>query len=62
MLRPARLADVDERFDKLQSSVDAYMKLGETYYQEMLALGSKVDRLERWLHQVADKVGIKLEY
>lgn len=63
----ARLAHVDERFDKLQSAVDAYMKLGETYYQErmvvhtssqdeqnatqadryfqeMLALGHKVDR------------------
>jgi len=58
----ARLAGVDERFDKLQSAVDAYMKLGETYYQDMLGLGTKVGRLERLLHQVADKVGIKLEY
>lgn len=47
--------------NKLIESVDAYMKLGERYYQEMTALTLKVDRLEKWLYQIAEKVGIKLK-
>lgn len=60
---------IDERFDEmkkdfvdLQTSVDAYAKKADTYFQEMVALSHKVDRHEKWFHQIADKLGIKLEY
>ena len=60
---------IDERFDEmkkdfvdLQSSVDAYAKKADAYFQEMVALTHKVDRHEKWLHQIAEKLGIKLEH
>jgi len=28
----------------------------------MVALSHKVDRHDRWLHQIAEKPGVKLEY
>jgi len=28
----------------------------------MLMLANKLDRREKWFHQIADKLGIKLEY
>ena len=60
---------VDQRFDEmkknfvnLQTSVDAYAKKADTYFQEMVALSRKVDRHEKWIQQIAEKLGIKLEY
>ena len=59
---------IDKRFDEvkgdfvnLQTSVDAYAKKADAYFQEMVMLAHKVDKLEKWIHQIAEKVGIKLE-
>lgn len=49
-------------FSDLQISIDAYAKKSDTYFQEMLMLSQKVKVLEKWLHQIADKVGVQLEY
>ena len=49
-------------FNDLQTSVDAYAKKADTYFQEMVMLTHKVDRLEKWIQEIASKVGIKLEY
>jgi len=49
-------------FSDLQSSVDSYAKKADTYFQEMLVLARRVDRIEKWMKEIADKVGIKLEY
>ena len=51
-----------EDFSNLQGAVDEYAKKADTYFQEMVMLTHKVDRHEKWLHQVAEKLGIKLEY
>jgi uncharacterized coiled-coil DUF342 family protein len=69
---------LDERFTKIESqlesksekldvekyynAVDAYSKRADDYFQEMVMLSHKVDRHEKWLHQVAEKLGVKLEY
>ena len=60
---------IDQRFDEmkkdfvnLQTSVDAYAKKADTYFQEMVMLAHKVDRHEKWIKQIAEKLGIKLEY
>ena len=37
------------------------VKVGISYFQEMVMLAHKVDRLERWLLQIADKVNVKLK-
>lgn len=51
-----------EDFNNLMVSIDAYAKKSDKYFQEMLMLATKVDRHEKWFHQIADKLGIKLEY
>jgi flagellar capping protein FliD len=56
----ARFDAVDTRFDRLETAVDAYAKQSEKYMQEMLALGTKVDRLEQWILKVAEATGVKL--
>jgi len=48
--------------DKLFTAVDEYAKKADTYFQEMVSLSHKVDRHEKWMHQIAEKLGIKLEY
>ena len=57
----SNLATKDD-FSRLFSAVDAYAKRADAYFQEMVALAHKVDRLEKWIHQVAEKAGVKLEY
>jgi len=49
-------------FSKLYSAIDAYAKKVDDYAQEMIMLAHKVDRHEKWLHQLAEKLGVKLEY
>ena len=56
------LNDLKEGFRNLQVSVDAYAKKSDGYFQEMVMLSHKVDRHERWFHQFAEKLGVKLEY
>lgn len=46
--------------NRLTNAVDSYAKQTETYMQEMLALGNKVDRLEQWILKVAEATGVKL--
>jgi len=56
------LDDIRQDFVRLETAVDAYAKKADAYFQEMLMLTQKVDRHEKWFHQIADKLGIKLEY
>ena len=47
--------------NNLLNAIDAYAKKADTYFQEMVVLAHKVDRLEKWILQVAEKVGINLK-
>lgn len=51
-----------EQVDKLTSTVDGLASQIMDYHQEMLMLAHKVDRMERWIHQIAEKTGVKLSY
>ncbi|MDO8633487.1 MAG: hypothetical protein Q7K38_03015 [Candidatus Wildermuthbacteria bacterium] len=57
-----RFESIDKKFDELLTSVDAYAQKADTYFQEMVMLAHKVDRHEKWFQQIAEKLGIKLEY
>lgn len=46
-------------FSSLQSSVDSYAKRADTYYQEVMVLVSKVERMEEWIRRVSAKLGIE---
>ena len=56
------LEELRKDFANLQASVDAYAKKADTYFQEMVMLAHKVDRHEKWIRQIAEKLGIKLDY
>lgn len=49
-------------FSELLTSVDAYAHKADAYFQEMVMLSEKVNRHDKWLLQIAEKLGIKLEY
>jgi len=51
-----------EDINKIYSAIDAYAKKADAYFQEMVMLSHKVDRHEKWIKQLADKLGLKLEY
>jgi len=55
------LVGLRKDFSNLQTTVDAYAKKADTYFQEMVMLAHKVDRLERWINQIAKKVKIELK-
>ena len=57
-----RLNDIDEKFNNLQTSIDSYAKKSDAYFQEMAMLSHKVNRQEKWIQEIAKKVGIRLEY
>ena len=51
-----------EDFNELLTSVDAYAHKADAYFQEMVMLSHQNKRHEKWIHQIAEKLGIKLEY
>ena len=70
-----KLVGVEEKLDELDkkkadkkdinnlmTAIDGYAKKADTYFQEMVMLAHKVDRHEKWIRQIAEKLGIKLEY
>ena len=58
----ARFSGLEQGFGELQTAVDAYAKRADAFFQEMVMLSHKVDRHERWPHQIAEKLDVKLEY
>ena len=57
-----RFEEVDQRFDKVYNILDSQAKHIDDNHQELMALVHQVDRHERWHHQTATKVGLKLKY
>ncbi len=62
-------SEINSRFDAqdakitdLRSAVAELAASLKDYHEEMLLLAHKVDRLERWIHEIADKTGVKLSY
>jgi len=51
-----------ERVDSLTTSIDRLAKLITDYYQEQMAMKAKMDIHEKWILQLAEKLGLKLEY
>lgn len=63
-----RFDSVEKNFEMVRADIrENSLALGELagqirdYHEEMLMMGRKVDRLERWIHQIAKETGVKLE-
>jgi len=46
----------------LTTAIDRLVKSVEVLSDEYSSISVRIDRHERWLQQVADKVGVKLDY
>jgi hypothetical protein len=46
--------------DTLTGAIDGLAGLIRDYQQEMLMIANKVDRLEQWIHKIAEATGVKL--
>lgn len=53
---------LDVKFDALFKAVDGYAKKADTFMQELVVTRHQVERHDKWLHLIADKLGVKLEY
>lgn len=54
-------SELKEDFNDLHIAIDGYAKKSDTYFQEMVMLAHKVDRMERWILQLAEKTGVQLK-
>ncbi len=60
----AKQKDLDvliERVDSLTTSIDKLAKLITDYHQEQMAIKAKMDIHEKWIFQLAEKLGLKLQ-
>ncbi|MDP1706521.1 MAG: hypothetical protein Q8L36_01750 [bacterium] len=56
-----RMDNLERKFDRLQTAVDGYAHKADKYFQEMIALNNRVNRLERWIEQIAEKLDLDLK-
>ena len=56
------MSGLRESVQALTVAVDRLAKAVEDMHQEFVATTAKVDRHEKWIRQIAEKLGIKLEY
>lgn len=63
----ARLDRIEARIDKLEAShsrlmdtIDGFIKRIDEYETELVARDHKIQRLERWIKQIAKKTGVEL--
>lgn len=54
--------EMRQGFSDFQVSVDTYAKKADDYFQEMVMFSHKIERHEKWIQQLAEKMGVKLEY
>ena len=64
-----RFDDIDKRFEnvaskddtrKILNRLDSIEKQLEISEDERLVMGHQLERLDRWTHELADKIGYKL--
>jgi predicted nuclease with TOPRIM domain len=56
------ISSLKEMIQSLAIAIDKLVKAVENLRSEYFAIKSQLDRHEKWIHQIAEKLGIKLEY
>lgn len=63
------IRDLNQKFNGLQEmvqslvvSVDRLVKAVSDLHQEYTMVTSKIDRHEKWIQKLAEKLGVKLDY
>ncbi len=57
-----RIDEIDNKYDKLMATLDAFLKRLDDIEKDNYARDAKLARPERWAEQVAQKTGVKIEY
>lgn len=55
------LKQMKNSLDVLTTAVDGYVKLGDTYRQEVQAMRYELDKHNAWFKQIQDKLDLKFE-
>lgn len=55
-----RIKHLEVSHDKLVNTIDGFIKRIDDYETELAARDHKIERLERWIEQIAEKTGVKL--
>jgi predicted nuclease with TOPRIM domain len=58
----ARVDRLEEQFERLQNTLDRFLKRLDDIEKDNAARDMQIARLERWIEQVAQKTGVRLEY
>lgn len=51
----------DQRFDRLDTTLDGIASVIDDQATEQVAMKSQLNRHDRWIHQLAHKLGLKLK-
>ncbi len=57
-----KLSSIDESINTLTNTIDSFLKKMEDLKDEDAMATEKLKRHEKWLTQMAEKLGMKLEY
>jgi len=57
-----RLEALETKYDHILTTMDSLAKNLDDFTTEMRARDAEVARLKRWIEQIAEKTGVKLEY
>jgi hypothetical protein len=49
-----------EQIKKIMNNLDSFVKRQEISEDERLVMGHQLERLDRWTHELAEKIGYKL--
>lgn len=54
-----KFGELKQGFNSLQTSVDAYAKKADLYYQEMAVMRHRMERMEEWIQKASQKIGVE---
>ncbi len=58
----ARVDKLEENFERLNNTLDAFLKRLDDIEKDNYARDHEIERLKRWIEQIAKKTGVELEY
>lgn len=56
----SKLEKQDDKYDRLINTIDGFIGRIDKYETELAARDAKIDRLERWINEIAKKTNVPL--
>lgn len=57
-----RIDGIDDKYERLMTVLDAFLKRLDDIEADNAARDHEIERIKRWVQQIAQKTGVKLEY